>query len=167
MFRLFTLSKLFWLFFFIVGALFLSTYENKIDTKGRVSMPSSFREIILKEGAFSVIVYKSLSQAKCCLEGCTTSHIEKLQTAIDNFDPFSEERDCFETALFSDSISLDIDKDGRINIPKKYTQYANISNIALFVGKGKTFEIWNPAEYEKYSTSCREFARQNAKMIKW
>ena len=34
-------------------------------------------------------------------------------------------------------------------------------------GKGKTFEIWNPTEYEQYSIKCREFAVQNAKLIKW
>lgn len=148
-----------------MGTLFLSTYENKIDQKGRVSMPSSFRDIITKESNTSVVVYKSLS--KPCLEGCTIAHIEKLQTAIDNFDPFSTEKDAFETAIFSDSISLDIDKDGRVNIPKKYTQYAKIENVALFVGKGKTFEIWNKDEYEKYSIKCREFAINNAKLIKW
>ncbi len=148
-----------------MGLLFLSTYENKIDAKGRVSLPSNFRDIISKEDNTNVIIYKSLS--KKCLQGCTQMYIEKLQSAIDNFDPFSQEKDAFETAIFSDSICLDIDKDGRINIPKKYIQYAEIDNIALFVGKGKTFEIWNNKEYEKYYTKCREFAIQNTKLIKW
>ena len=148
-----------------IGGLFLSTYENKIDTKGRVSIPSSFREIILKENNSSVIIYKSLHKA--CLEGCTQQHIEKLQTAIDSFNPFSQEKDAFETAIFSDSIFLEIDKDGRINIPKKYTKYANIEGVALFVGKGKIFEIWKPEEYEEYSQKCRSFAIENAHLIKW
>ena len=148
-----------------MGSLFLSTYENKIDAKGRVSMPASFRDLVAKENNTNIVIYKSLH--KQCLEGCTNSHIEKLQMAIENFDPFSQEKDAFETAIFSDSISLDIDKDGRVNIPKKYSQYAKIDNIALFVGKGKTFEIWNPTEYEQYSIKCREFAVQNAKLIKW
>ena len=148
-----------------MGSLFLSTYGNKIDTKGRVSMPASFRDIITKENDTNVVVYKSLS--KPCLEGCTNAHIEKLQSAMDNFDPFSPEKDAFETAIFSDSVSLEIDKDGRINIPKKYSGYANIDGVALFVGKGKTFEIWNPDKYEEYSKKCRDFAIQNAKLIKW
>ena len=148
-----------------MGALFLSTYSNKIDVKGRVSMPASFRDIIMKDDDTNVVVYKSLS--KPCLEGCTNAHIEKLQTAIDKFDPFSEEKDAFETAIFSESVSLDIDKDGRINIPKQYTQYANIESMALFVGKGKTFEIWNPKTYEEYSAKCRSFAVKNATLIKW
>ena len=148
-----------------MGTLFLSTYNNKIDAKGRVSMPASFRDIIMKDNEVNVVIYKSLS--KTCLEGCTNSHIEKLQEAIDKFDPFSQEKDAFETAIFSESVSLDIDKDGRINIPKQYSQYAKIETTALFVGKGKTFEIWNPKEYEEYSSKCRSFAVKNATLIKW
>ncbi len=128
-------------------------------------MPANFRDLIAKENSTNVIIYKSLS--KICLEGCTNAHIEKLQTAIDNFDPFSTEKDAFETAIFSDSVSLEIDRDGRINVPKKYIQFAKITTTALFVGKGKTFEIWNSDEYEKYSKECREFAINNAKLIKW
>lgn len=148
-----------------MSCLFLSTYNNKIDSKGRVSMPASFRDLITKENNTNVVIYKSLS--KICLEGCINSHIEKLQAAMENFDPFSPEKDAFETAIFSDSVSLEIDKDGRVNIPKKYIQFAQITTIALFVGKGKTFEIWNPDEYEVYSKKCREFAIKNAKLIKW
>lgn len=148
-----------------MGVLFLSTYNNKIDAKGRVSIPASFRDIIMKDSDTSVVIYKSLS--KQCLEGCPNSHIEKLQDAIGKFNPFSEEKDAFETAIFSESVSLDIDKDGRINIPKQYTQYAKIDAVALFVGKGKTFEIWNPKAYEEYSSKCRSFAVKNLTLIKW
>ena len=148
-----------------MGMLFLSTFNNKIDVKGRVSMPANFRDIIAKGGENNVVIYKSLS--KKCLEGCSQENIEKLQSAIDKFDPFSSERDAFETAIFAESIALDIDKDGRINIPKRYTQYANIETVALFVGKGKTFEIWNPDDYNAYSEKCRTFAINNSSMIKW
>jgi len=147
-----------------VSGLFLSTYNNKIDAKGRVSIPANFRDIIMKTGKENVIIYKSLK--KNCLEGCTNVYIENMQEKIEKLDIFSTERDAFETTIFAESISLDIDKDGRVNIPKQYTQFANIDCNALFVGKGKIFEIWNPNEYEKYSQKCREFAIQNSNLIK-
>ena len=131
-----------------MSGLFLSTYSNKIDAKGRVSMPASFRDIITKEDEGGVVIYKSLS--KKCLEGCTQSYIMRLQNAMDGFDPFSPEKDAFTTAIFSDN-----------------TQYAGVKDMALFVGKGKTFEIWNPDDYAEYAKKCREFAVQNAKLIKW
>ncbi len=146
-------------------ALFLSTYSNKIDSKGRVSIPASFRDIIMKDNETNVVIYKSLS--KGCLQGCTNFYIEKLQESIERFDPFSAEKDSFETAIFSESVLIDIDRDGRINIPKQYIQYAKIDTIALFVGKGKTFEIWNPKMFEEYSKECRAFAVKNAALVKW
>lgn len=127
-------------------------------------MPASFRDIIMKTGSDNVIIYKSLT--KNCLEGCTNNYIETMQELIEKLDIFSPERDAFETALFAESISLDIDKDGRINIPKQYTHFANIEGSALFVGKGKIFEIWKPEEYEQYSKKCREFAVKNPNLIK-
>ena len=127
-------------------------------------MPASFRDIITKENDTNVVIYKSLT--KNCLEGCTNITIEKMQEKIETFDTFSPERDAFETAIFAESIALDIDKDGRINIPKQYTQFAKIEGNALFVGKGKTFEIWKPEEYEEYSKKCREFAIKNSNLIK-
>ncbi len=145
--------------------LFLSIYDNKVDNKGRVSIPAQFRDVIVSEDNNNVIVYKSLT--KDCLEGCTSSHITNLSNAISNFDPFSQEKDSFATAIFAESIALEFDKDGRINIPKQYTSYADISTNALFVGKGHTFEIWNPEKFKLYSEECRKFAVQNAKMLKW
>ena len=147
-----------------MGVFFLSTYNNKIDAKGRVSMPASFRDIITKTDETSVIIYKSLK--KKCLEGSTKSYIEKIQERLETFDMFSSEKDAFETAIFAESVCLEIDKDGRINIPKQYTQFANIENNAFFVGKGSKFEIWKPEEYEQYSKQCRDFAVNNSNLIK-
>lgn len=147
-----------------MSGLFLSTYNNKIDAKGRVSMPANFRDIITKENDTNIVIYKSLT--KNCLEGCTNTIIEKMQEMIGKLDAFSQEREAFETAIFAESISLEIDKDGRINIPKQYIQFANIEGNALFVGKGKTFEIWNPTKYELHSKQCRDFAVKNSNLLK-
>ena len=108
-----------------MSGLFLSTYSNKIDAKGRVSMPASFRDIITKEDEGGVVIYKSLS--KKCLEGCTQSYIMRLQNAMDGFDPFSPEKDAFTTAIFSDSVALDIDKDGRITVPGFYDKVVELT----------------------------------------
>lgn len=127
-------------------------------------MPANFRDVITKENDTNIIIYKSLTQK--CLIGCTNLTIEKMQESIEKMDPFSPEREAFETAIFAESVSLEIDKDGRVNIPKQYTQFANISSNALFAGKGKTFEIWNPEDYEQHSKKSREFAIKNTNLIK-
>ena len=144
----------------------MSTFTNKIDAKGRVSMPADFRDLVARSNETGIIIYKTFD--KQCLSGCMMPYFMKLSDAIsNNFDPFSKENDYFNTAIFADSVALEIDKDGRINIPKKYTQYANISDLATFVGKGQTFEIWNPTDYEKYYEESRKYAIEHRSEIKY
>jgi MraZ protein len=148
-----------------MNSLFLSNYLNKIDKKNRVSIPSGFREIISREGSSSVFIFKSIT--KKCLEGAASSYVNDLSVAINNMDPFSEEKDAFSTAIFGDSVSIDIDGDGRVLIPKLYLNYADIEEDAFFVGKGRTFEIWNKDTFAEHLENCRKFAVENSKLLKW
>lgn len=150
-----------------MSGLFLSQYENKIDKKGRVSMPSKFRDVVAKHNKdddSSIVIYKSLIHE--CLEGCTVSYLEKLSNAINHFDPFSNEKSMFSAAIFGESVQLDIDRDGRINIPKQYITYAKIDESVIFVGSGNSFQIWNPEQFALHSQAARNFATSNAKLIK-
>ncbi len=148
-----------------MNSLFLSNYLNKIDKKNRVSIPSSFREIISREGSSSVFIFKSIT--KNCLEGSGISYINDLSSSINNMDPFSQEKDAFSTAIFGDSISIEIDNEGRSLIPKAYLNYARIEEEAFFVGKGRTFEIWNKEKFNEHLENCRKFALENSKLLKW
>ena len=78
-------------------ALFLSKFVNKVDKKARVSLPSNFRNVILQEKSSVVVIYKSFINN--AIEGTTLSRIEMLSQAIDNLDPYSEERDAFATVM--------------------------------------------------------------------
>jgi MraZ protein len=145
--------------------LFLSTYLNKIDKKSRVSIPSQFREILSQSGSSSVVIFKSIS--KQCLEAASIEYISMLNDAIGKLDPFSEAKDAFATSIFSESVVLEFDKDGRMIIPKIYIDYTKIDENALFVGKGQTFEIWDPVGFEVYSSKCKEFSLKNRESLKW
>ena len=145
--------------------LFLSSYKNKIDSKGRVSLPSQFREIVTSSSKEkSIVIYKSLLSNT--LEGCTIDYMQKMYEKIENLDEFSNEKSLFSIAIFGDSIILNIDDDGRINLPKKYTEYANIQDQIIFVGKGKKFEICNDIIFDDYQENARKFAINNLKIIK-
>ena len=139
--------------------LFLSTYKNKIDKKGRVSVPSSFRSTLLKEEYPGVIVYESINNK--CIEACSLNRIEKLNDTIDNLDPYSDERDAFATIILGGSIQLSFDSEGRILLPENLIKFAGLSQYACFVGKGSTFEIWDPQEYEQYYSKAKEMAVKN------
>lgn len=138
--------------------LFLSTYTNKVDKKGRVSVPAPFRAVLSKQDFLGIVIYGSFIND--CIEGCGMDRIEKLSDSIDMLDPYSEERDAFATTILGGSIQLSFDSEGRVLLPESLMKLADITDRAVFVGKGKTFEIWEPEAYCRYEDRARTLAKR-------
>ena len=81
--------------------------------------------------------------------------------------PFEEKRDYFATSILSESINLQFDTEGRVSLTEKLLKHANIKNNILFVGLGKTFQIWEPKTFEKFKVVARKKAYQNRSNLKW
>ena len=145
--------------------MFLSTYENKLDKKGRVSVPASFRSHLSNLGYNGVICYPSFNNAS--IEACSQDRIEKISSAIDSLNPFEEKRDFFATSILAESTNLQFDSEGRISISLKLLKHANIKNSMLFVGQGQKFQIWEPTAFEKFKVNARKKANLNRAGLKW
>jgi MraZ protein len=145
-------------------ALFLSTFENKIDKKGRVSVPAQFRASLSGQGFHGVVVYESF--VNDCVEGCDMSRIQQFSESIDNLDPFSESRDALATTILGCAVQLPFDGDGRIILPENLISKAKVESKAIFVGKGRTFEIWNPQGFEEYLVKSKALAKENLNQLK-
>ncbi len=143
--------------------LFLSTYQNKVDKKGRVSVPATFRSALAKvtpkgEEFSGIIAYASFINH--CVEACGIERIRKLSNRIELLDPFSEERDAFATTILGGSQQLSFDGEGRVMLPEALIEVAGITEMAVFIGKGETFEIWEPRAFAEYAARARELARE-------
>ena len=134
--------------------MFLSSFENKIDKKGRVSVPANFSSHLNSLGYNGFISYPSFNYP--ALEACSQDRIEKLSNAIDSLNPFEEKRDYFATSVLSESENLQFDTEGRVSISNKQLNHAKIKNNILFVGLGKTFQIWEPKNFEKFKIFARK-----------
>ena len=145
--------------------MFLSSYENKIDKKGRVSVPATFRSHLSSMGYNGFISYPSFNHA--ALEACSQDRIERLSQTIDSLNPFEEKRDFFATSILSESENLQFDTEGRVSLSDKLLNHANIKTNVLFVGLGKTFQIWDPKIFEKFKIIARKKAFQNRSNLKW
>ncbi len=145
--------------------MFLSTYENKLDKKGRVSVPASFRSYLSNLGYNGVICYPSFNNSS--IEAWPQDRIEKISNAIDALNPFEEKKDFFATSILSESINLQFDSEGRISIPEKLLKHAKIKNNALFVGQGKTFQIWEIVAFEKFKANAKKKSNLNRASLKW
>ena len=145
--------------------MFLSSYENKIDKKGRVSVPATFRSHLNSMGYNGFISYPSFNHS--ALEACSQDRIEKLSNTIDSLNPFEEKRDFFATSILSESENLQFDTEGRVSLSNKLLNHAKIKNNILFVGLGKTFKIWEPKNFAKFKIVARKKAYQNRSNLKW
>ena len=145
--------------------MFLSTFENKLDKKGRVSVPASFRSYLSNLGYNGVICYPSFNNN--CIEAWPQDRIEKISNAIDSLNPFEEKKDYFATSILSESTNLQFDSEGRVLITGKLLKHAKIKNIMLFVGQGKTFQIWEPSNYDKFKVTAKRKSNIHRASLKW
>lgn len=142
--------------------IFLSKFLNNIDKKGRTSVPSSYRMVLNEQNG--LIVYPSIKHK--CLEACSIRRLEELSEIIQSLDPYSEERDAFETTILAQSVHLSFDSEGRVVLPKALVDYASLKDKAYFVGKGLVFEIWNPEDFETYLENAQKTAKSNRHLLK-
>ena len=145
--------------------MFLSSFENKIDKKGRVSVPATFRSYLNTLGYNGFISYPSFNHS--ALEACSQDRIEKLSNTIDSLNPFEEKRDYFATSILSESVNLQFDTEGRVSLSSKLLNHAKIKTNVLFVGLGKSFQIWEPKHFEKFKIVARKKAYQHRSNLKW
>lgn len=137
-------------------AVFLSSFVNKIDKKGRVSVPASFRAV-LGEGAPGIVAFRSLQNES--LEACSVAHLELLSASLEKLDLPPETFELIETTIFGGSVQLPFDSQGRISLPPALAKAVGIADEVAFVGRRKTFQLWNPAKLEAHDAQARNAAK--------
>ena len=146
-------------------SLFLSSYENRLDTKGRISVPASFRASVAGDSFMGVVLYRSFTNN--CIEGLSMARMEQMAAAADKIGVFDSELDDLSAMLFADARPLTFDVTGRIVIPNELLQHAGITDKAVFVGRGNSFQIWNPDAFraaQEQSLKNLRNARPNLKI---
>jgi MraZ protein len=140
-------------------ALFLSTFVNKVDRKGRVSVPASFRAALAGQSFLGIVAFRSFKLP--CVEGSGIDRMEEMSSRVDQIGQFSEPHDNL-AVLFSDAQQLPFDGEGRVMLPQMLAEHAGITDHAAFVGQGRTFQIWEPERFKTHQTELRERARRQA-----
>ncbi len=128
-------------------------------------MPASFRSYLSSLGYNGVVCYPSFNNQ--CIEAWPQDRIEKISNTIDALNPFEEKKDFFATSILSESINLQFDSEGRISFTEKLLKHAKIKNNMLFVGQGKTFQIWDPTLFEKFKAQSRKKSNLYRNSLKW
>ena len=128
-------------------------------------MPASFRSYLSNLGYNGVVCFPSFNNHS--IEAWSQDRIEKISNAIDSLNPFEEKKDYFSTSILSESTNLQFDSEGRILLTQKLLKHAKIRNSMLFVGQGKTFQIWEPTTFEKFRVTAKRKSNLNRASLKW
>jgi MraZ protein len=162
---------------------FVSTYTNKIDAKGRVSIPAPFRAVLERDGysqgagggagtgagaggsgsTGGIYCYPSLDAP--ALDGGGERLAQKIDGLLRGLADYSDERDELSVALYGDVQVLNIDGDGRIVLPEGLRLHAGLTNLVTFVGLGEKFQMWEPAAFEQRRRTAREKVQEHRKLF--
>lgn len=138
-------------------ALFSSTFFNKVDRKGRVSVPAGFRAALTGQSFAGIVAFRSLKFP--ALDAGGYDRLEDIARSLDELPEFSDERDALASML-SDAHELPFDGEGRIVLPQTLIEHAAIADQIAFVGVGRSFQLWEPARYQRHQDEMRERVRQ-------
>ena len=136
---------------------FVSSFTNKIDGKGRVSVPAPFRAVLAKENSDEVFCHPALDSP--ALDAGGPRLVRHIRSLLEDLSPYSDEKDQLATALFGESEYLKIDGDGRMIVPERLRLVAGLTDMVSFVGLGDKFQIWQPGKFEVARQEARSKVR--------
>jgi MraZ protein len=141
---------------------FLGTHTNRLDAKGRVSIPAPFRAALRGEDGGPARLVLRPSHKHACVEGWPEAAFQALAKPLDALDMFGEAHDDLAAVLYADAYPMESDKEGRIVLPDMLVAHAGLSEQVVFMGLGRIFQIWEPAAAERRRAEARERARSRA-----
>ena len=143
---------------------FVSTVTNRIDGKGRVSIPAPFRSVLERDGyGGGIYCYPSLDAP--ALDAGGERLAATIDRLLDDLPDYSDERDQLSVALYGNVQILSIDKDGRIILPQPLRDHCGITSKVTFVGLGQKFQIWEPGRFEERRAKAASQVRSHKKLF--
>lgn len=151
---------------------FIGNFQNKLDAKGRVSIPASFRSVLKRMShagpdAPVAAMYLRPSLEYPCIEVWTEIGFEKLAEPLSSgYDQFSKAHEDFAMALFGDARQAETDKEGRIVVPPELAEFANLKDNVTFIGVRNIFQIWEPEAGAQRLAEAKQATRANGYTLK-
>ena len=142
---------------------FVSHYTLRLDAKGRVSIPAPFRAVLARDGFEGLYCYPTLDRP--ALDAGGNALLKEIETLIERYPPYSEEREQFSAALYGTSEVLKIDGEGRVMLTEPLKTHSGIADEVAFAGLGHKFQIWEPKRFRAELAEATEMVRAHRKQL--
>jgi MraZ protein len=137
---------------------FVSNFTNRLDAKGRVSIPASFRAVLARDGFDGLYVHPALDSP--ALDAGGNALLAEIDGLLSTLSPYSEERDHLSTALLGTSEVLKVDGEGRVILTDALRDHTGIVDQVTFVGHGQKFQLWRPEAFRAHLEEARAKVRE-------
>ncbi|MGM0583057.1 MAG: division/cell wall cluster transcriptional repressor MraZ [Pseudomonadota bacterium] len=129
---------------------FTSNFTNKVDAKGRVSLPAPFRKALDARKAEGAVILVPGFRDRRCIEGYSPDVYERFAAALAAMHPSDPKRKKLEYRLMGRAVPLQVDENGRLALPGDMRAAFDIDKRdVVFVGLGDSFQIWEKSAYEE------------------
>ena len=137
---------------------FVSNFTNRLDAKGRVSIPASFRGVLTRDGHEGLYVHPALDAP--ALDAGGNALLGEIDAFLSTRPAYSEEREQLSIALLGTSEILKLDGEGRVSLTESVKTHAGIADAVTFVGLGHKFQMWEPNRFRAHLEEARERVRE-------
>jgi MraZ protein len=134
---------------------FYGTHQNRLDAKGRVSVPAAFRATLKSDSGQPALILRP-SEKLSCMDAWPEPVFKTLQGPVDALPEMSQAHDDLAATIFAEAARLEVDKDGRISLPPELIAHARLTDAVVFMGLGRKFQIWEPAAAAAFREAVRE-----------
>ncbi|MDI6027996.1 division/cell wall cluster transcriptional repressor MraZ [Corticibacterium sp. UT-5YL-CI-8] len=132
---------------------FLSNAVNRIDAKGRVSVPAHFRTVVQKRGYSELYALRALEVPALDVGG--PDLLDRYEQRIAQEDPLLGLADDISFFCHGDGSFLKVDQDGRITMTDFLREHTGITTEVAFVGRGHFFQMWEPERLRAHGAAVR------------
>lgn len=145
---------------------FSSNATNKIDAKGRVSIPANFRKVLEADAQPGLVLIPRL-YGEPCIEGLSVGQHLALAARVERMNPGNPKARAMRHKIFGQAHHIPIEDTGRIVLTKDLRDILGSPDDVLFVGLGRSFQMWNPAVYASHQEEMESLSADSFELIPW
>jgi MraZ protein len=136
---------------------FVANFTLRLDSKGRVSIPGSFRSVLSRDGFDGLYCYPALDRP--AIDAGGSALMVEIEALMGRYAPFSDQRERLALALYGTSETLKIDSEGRVVLSDNLKRHTGVTETVAFVGLGHKFQIWEPGRFQRELAEATEKVR--------
>jgi MraZ protein len=137
---------------------FFGNYQHNLDDKGRLMIPSRYRDLLAGNNAFITQGFDK------CLAVMTEEHFQQVYNQLESLNLTDPNARLLRRLILANAFPVEVDKVGRILVPQKLRGFIQLEGEAVIAGQGAYFEVWHPNDWKAQEDAMQDVEATNARL---